>query len=110
MNDLKIDELVRDMLAAAGNSLQDKWPALRDLAANSFRFLVQNLADIRKLKDQGKITEEQARIMLDMQRDAIKMMFLTEKGLTVLAAEAAVNAALGAVGKTINSLIGWKLL
>jgi hypothetical protein len=110
MAKLETDPILQEMLKAAGNSLEDKWPSLRELATFSFRFLARNITDIEKMKEQNKITEEHARLLLDMQKNAVKMTLLTEKGLGLLAVEAAMNAAIGAIEKTVNTALGWKIL
>jgi len=110
MGSIKADELLSNMLQAAQKSLSAKWPQVRDLAAAEFGKYAHNLEAIRKMKRKGTISREQARLQLDIQRNSIKTVLLTEKGLGLLAVEAAINAAMDAVRETVNKAIGWGLL
>lgn len=104
------DDLLRQMLDAAKTSFDEQWPGIQALALTAFKTLAQNMVDITSLKATGNITEEQARLLIDIQKNAIKTVLLTEKGLGLLAVEAAINAALNVVSGAVNTAIGWKLL
>ncbi len=77
-------------------------------AAYSHLFFVQD--DIReKLKLEGKITKE-AQLHIEIQKGAFRTVLMSIKGLGLIAVENTINAALGAVAKTVNKAIGWGLL
>ncbi len=109
---LKINELLTDMTNAAKTSLAGKWPAISDVATSSFKSLAQNLVDIEKmsLPPSPSISKAQAKLLINMQKNTIKMVLLSEEGLGLLAAEAAINAALNTVKTAVNSAIGFVLL
>ncbi|MEO6455152.1 MAG: hypothetical protein ABIN97_13815 [Ginsengibacter sp.] len=109
---LKINELLNTMAGAAKTSLADKWPDIRDLATSSFKALAQNLVDIEKmtLPPAPSITKAQAKLLVSMQKNTIKMVLLSEKGLGLLAAEEAINAALNAIKTAVNTATGFVLL
>ena len=110
MPQLDFNSLINQMIGAASGSLKENWPAIKDMATSSMQTLAQNLVDIEKMKLDGSVTEEKARLMIDMQKSALKTVLLTEEGLGILAAEAAVNAVIGIVRDAANTAIGWKLL
>ena len=110
MADIDTQGLVNDMLEAAKKSLEKKWPQVRDLATSEFRKFAQNIEDIKAMKKKRSITKQQALLQLDIQKNSIKTVLLTEEGLGLLAVEAAINAALDAVSATVNKAIGWALL
>ena len=110
MASIDANELLTEMLKAVKKSLEDKWPQVRDLATSEFRKFSQNIEDIKKMKSNGTITIEQARLQLDIQKNSIKTVLLTEEGLGLLAVEAAINAAIDVIKEAVNKIIGWALL
>jgi hypothetical protein len=110
MATLDANELLAEMLKAVKKSLEDKWPQVRDLATSEFRKFAQNIEDIKGMKSNGTITIEQARLQLDIQKNSIKTVLLTEEGLGLLAVEAAINAAIDVIKEAVNKIIGWGLL
>ncbi|MFI5152558.1 MAG: hypothetical protein ACHQET_04445 [Chitinophagales bacterium] len=110
MASLDMNELLKDMLKAVKKSLEAKWPQVRDLATSEFRKFAQNIEDIKEMKSKGTITLEQARLQLDIQKNSIKTVLLTEEGLGLLAVEAAINAAIDVAKGAVNTVIGWALL
>lgn len=107
---INVSDLLQKMLQAASSSLGDKWPAIRDFGETEFKNLSETLALIVRLKAEGKITEEQATLHLQIQKNTTRMVLLTAEGLALIAVEAAVNAALNVVKETVNTAIGFALL
>jgi len=107
---LNTNELLEQMTKALKDNLSEHWPAIRDLATSEVKKLAQNMADIEAMKIAGTISEEQARLQLNIQKNSLKTVLLTEKGLGLLAVEAAINAALGVVSAAVNKAIGWSIL
>ena len=110
METIDANELLEKMLKAVKKSLEDKWPQVRDLARSEFGKFARNIEDIRIMRKKRKITKEQAALQLDIQKNSIKTVLLTEEGLGLLAVEAAINAAMDAIRATVNKAIGWALL
>ena len=107
---LKTSVLVKQMLIAAKGKLDDQWPDVKRYAETEAKKLAATIVMIEKLKVEGKISRNQARILLDMQKNTSRMILLTIEGLSLLTAEAAVNAAIKSIRDTVNSAIGWKLI
>jgi hypothetical protein len=107
---LKASVLVKQMLTAARGELDDKWPEVRRYAETEAKKLAQTIVMIEKLKAEGKISRNQAKILLDMQKNTSRVILLTIEGLSLLTAEAAVNAAVKSIRDTVNSAIGWRLI
>ncbi|MBX9894196.1 MULTISPECIES: hypothetical protein [unclassified Nitrosomonas] len=103
-------KLGKDIVAALNGSLGDKWPDVKDYAESEAKKLAQTLVMIGTLRAAGKINDEQAALHLEMQKNASRMVLMTIEGLGVLAAEAAINAALGVIKDTVNKEIGFILL
>lgn len=107
---LSASGLAKQMLAAAKDEVAEKWPDVKLYADAEARKLAQTLVMIEKLKVSGKITKKQADILLDMQKQTSRVVLLTIEGLSLLAAEAAINAAIKSIRDTVNDAIGWKLI
>lgn len=65
---------------------------------------------IEKLKLTQGISDDQAELMHQMQKNATKAVFLSVQGMTTLMAEQALNAASDAVKETVNGALNFTLL
>ena len=110
MPTLNAQSLLQDMLQAAKGSLSDKWPSVRDLATSSLKKIAISLVEIEKMKLDGTITEEQANLMVSMDKNTFKIVMLTVEGLGLLAVEDVLNAALNIIRDTVNTAIGFAIL
>ena len=54
---------------------------VRDLATSEFGKFARNIDDIKVMKKKHRITKEQALLQLDIQKNSIKTVLLTEEGL-----------------------------
>ena len=106
------DTLLKKMLAAAAGVLQNRWPPARDYAEIEFRKLLIQADHIKKLKSRKKITKNEAKCLMDLQRNAMRSVLLTLEGLGILTVEAAIDAALSVARDAVNTAIGsgWKIL
>jgi hypothetical protein len=108
---LDVETLVREMMQAAAAVLKKKqWRDAGAYAEAEFRKLAQTATMIASLRARRRITRRQAELLLEMQHNAMRSVLLTVEGIGILAAEAAINAALGAARDTINRVIGWRIL
>lgn len=110
MQEINIEKLVNDMAGAAMGVLNEKWPSVKTYAEPEFRKLGLTIIAIQKAKLGGGITEEEARLLMDMQKNAMRSVMLTVEGLGTIAVEQSINAALDVVRNTINTTIGWTIL
>lgn len=107
---LNISELAANMLDAAKQVLSEKWPEIEIYAESETKKLAESLAMIEKLKLAGKINEEQAKLLLDIQKNATRIVLLAIEGLGILAVEQALNAAFKSVKEVVNAALGFLLL
>ena len=110
MAELDVSKLATDMLGAAMKVLNQKWPEAAGYAESEFKKIAESIALIQRQCAAGKMTEEQARLHLELQRIASRNVLLTLEGLGLLTAEAAINAALQVVKVAVNTAIGIVLL
>lgn len=107
---LDFGKIGTDMGAAFLNSLKNKAPDIEDYAKSEGMKMAQCLATIASLVAAGKISEDEAKVHLDIQKQAARAILLTVEGLGALAVEAAINAALGVAKDVVNSALGFVLI
>ena len=107
---LDLQQLLTPMLNAAKAVIGDKWPGIQKYAETEFKKIVQNILDIEKNKLQGNYSEDQARLLLNIQKNATKAVLLALEGMTLIMTEQAINAALGAIRDVVNKAIGFGLI
>ena len=107
---LKTSALVKAMLSAAKGEVEERWPDIKTYAEAEAKKLAQTLVMIEKLKVSGQINRKQAKLLLDMQKQTSRVVLLTIEGLSLLAAEAAINAAMKSIRDMVNDSIGWRLV
>lgn len=110
MGDLNMSSLLNQMLNASQAVLKDKWPQMKGYAEMESKKMLETVAEIQRMKIAGQITEEQARLLMDMQKHAMRAVMLATEIMGLAAAEQAINAAIGAVRDTINKAVGFILL
>lgn len=102
--------LIQSMLTASKDVLKKEWKHVAPVAELQIKNIIHNLEQIAALKINGKITEEQAKLHLTIQKESFKTILLSFEGIGIIAAEKAINAALNTAKTTINKAIGWRLL
>ncbi len=110
MADLDIPALLASMGAAAEGVLTSKWTTVKSFATTEFQKIAQTIVSIGEGTASGEITQDQAALLLDMQRNASRAVLASVEGMALLAAEQAVNAALKAVSGAVNTFVGFALL
>jgi len=106
MPSLDVNSLLETMTSAAAESI----PAMKDTAITAFKKLADNFVQIEEMRIAGTIDDEQCKILLDMQKKAAETVLTTEEGLSLLAAQNAINSALKAISGTVNTSIGLKIV
>lgn len=107
---LDVSQLASQMLAAALPILKQGASNIESFAKVEFTKIAQTIGSIESQLADGEINQEQASLLLDMQKHASRSVLLTVKGLGILAVEQALNAALAVVGAAVNAAIGFALL
>lgn len=107
---LDVGELASKMFVAFKEKLSDKWPDVKDYAEAESKKLAENFVMIEKLKLSGKITEEQAKLHHEIQKNASQSVMLTIEGLGLVAVEQAINAAMDVLKEAVNGALDFALL
>ena len=107
---LDAGRLARQMTEAAGEVLTDSWPEIEEYAKAEFEKIARTILLVETLRKRGKISQREAKLHFRIQRNAAQTVLLTAKGLGLLAAEQAINAALKVVKDTVNTALGFRLI
>ena len=107
---LDAKDLVGPILSAVKPILTKYWGEVRDYAESESEKMAHTLATITELRVANKIDDQQAEALVDMQKHSMQAVLLTVEGIGIIAAQNAINAALGAVKDTVNKAIGFALL
>lgn len=110
MSNLDIQGLTQSMVKAAAGTLAKRWSEAKSYVEPELKRLASALVNIAESAAAGELTKEQARTMLEMEKRSAESVMLTGELLSKLAAEEAINAAIGAVVGPINKFVGWPLL
>ena len=94
---MDFSSLLPDMLNAAKAPLAKEWTKAQPYAEQQLESFIQSIERIVLLKQDGSISEEQAKLLISMHKRSMITVLLTVKGLGLLAIESAINAALGVV-------------
>lgn len=104
---LNAEKLSKAMLGAAKGKLDKNWPDIKEYARTEARKTAETLLLIERLALTGDINQAQAKALLRMQKASAQSVLLAVEGLGLLTAEAAINAALGAVKDAVNEAVGF---
>ena len=107
---IDVNAIAQAMGAAFLTSLKKDVPDIKVYAEEEAKKFAQSLVMIESLKAAGKIDEDEANLHLEIQKNATRTVFLTVKGLGILAVENAINAALNAVKGMVNTALGFALI
>ena len=77
---LNVSEISTSMLNAALGALKEKGPEIKGYAETEFKKLAETLAMIEKMRLTGAMTEEQAQLHLQIQKNATRTESQARRG------------------------------
>jgi len=102
-----------DIGAVAGEAAQKIVQALagtgKDVASYAqaeAKKLATSAVEIAELRASGKITDEEAKLHIDIQKHASRAVLMAIEGVSILGAEQAINGALSVIGGAIKAATG----
>lgn len=107
---IDIDQLSGSIAAKMTEILSGYASNIAIYAESEAKVLATSLAQIAKLRVTGAIDDEEARLHLEIQKNASRAVLMAIAGISIIAAEQAINAALGIVAEVVNGAIGFGLL
>jgi hypothetical protein len=107
---IKVDDLLAQMLEAAKAAFSKDWPAVKEHAETELKGIAEGIALVERLRIQGKISQQQAKLLMKMKKNTAQIVLLTIKGMELVAVENALNASLKVVKDNVNQALGFSLL
>ncbi len=107
---LDLTELATNMASAAKEVLTESWDDIQPLAEANFFLLAEGITNIEEKFLLGDISEEKAKKLLRMKKNTLEIALLTIEGLSLIAVEQAINAALNIVKDAVNTAINFTLI
>ena len=83
--------------------------AAKDVASyakSEAKKLATSAAEIAALRLSGEITDQEAKLHLEIQKNASRAILMAVQGISIIAAEQAINAALKVIGGAIKTATG----
>lgn len=106
---LDLNNLSARVIEAGVDAFRDQWPVVQGFAEQEFRVLTARLVEIEKQVADG-LQPELARLLFTMQKNTAVQVLTGVTELTLLAVEAAINAALAVIREAVNTALGFVLL
>jgi len=107
---LDVGALAGTIFNAVRPVLADEWNDVENYAKTEATKLAATLAQIEELSLAGKISQDEAAALLDMQKHATQAVLLTIEGIGLITAQQAINAAVGSIRGVVNKALGFALL
>ena len=89
---LDLENLGSEMLNAAKGVLTKQGPGLIQYAEPELKKILENIAKIEAMQLTGSITEQKAKLLLQMQVNSSKSVLLAVEGMSKLLVEQMINA------------------
>lgn len=106
---INVSEVLNEMLAEARKILERDWSSYKEYFKSELKALAGNLKLIDKLKTEGKITEEQAKLYLGVQKYSMQVVLHTMTGLALITIERIINAVIMVACTVVSRVLGWSL-
>lgn len=110
MADINISKIAGDMLGAALPELTAGGTAAKNYAEIEFEKIAMQIKFIGEMFAEGSLNNDEAKALFQMQVNSTKILMLTLEGLSLIVVEKAINAALGVVRDTVNTVLKFPLI
>ena len=105
-----IELITQEMIGAARDTVQERWPQIETMAEVELRRLAGSMEDLGRLVAEGKIDVSRARQHAHIHQITARSVLATTEGLGLRTADQAVTAAIRAVTKLVNGALKFALL
>lgn len=105
-----VNELGTAFIDAVRAAVAERGPALQAMAEMELRRLAGALADTGSLLARGEIDPERARKLVNIHQLSVRSVLRSVEGLSLLAAEQAMQAVARVAGAVVNRVVGFKLI
>jgi transcription initiation factor IIE alpha subunit len=94
-----------DAAAAIVGTLKKSGVDILQFAEAEARKIATSMAEIAALRAKGVIDDEEAALHLDIQKNASRAVLMAIKGIGIIAAEQAINAAINVIRTALNKVL-----
>ena len=105
MSQLNIPELLDDMLEVAVTEFGSAYDEVKDYVKDEFEGYLKRTETLAKKVAAGDIDLEKAKLLLQIHVNSMKTVFLTVEGIGLIAAQNAINGAIGVVKDVVNAAL-----
>lgn len=106
MAELDFDALIKEMGNVAVPHLKGGAAKAKQFGKHEAEKIARTAVMLAEGVAAGKIDLDEARLILEVQKNASRSILLTVKGLGIVAVEKAVNAAMGVLRKAVKTATG----
>src|SRR5262245_19826761 len=107
---LDVNKLTGDMMEKMKPILGEHWERVKQYVKDESAKLALVVAKMEIEKATGRLTEQQATVLLDMQKNASLAVLAVSAGIGDIAAAKAMNAGLEVLKEPVNTALGFDLL
>jgi len=109
MDSIDLDRIAGDAFGAMVGVIGDQGPDIAQYARSEAVKIAASVAQIGQLRANGVIDDEEMALHLDIQKSASRAVLMAVKGMGILTAEQAINAALAVVTKAVGAALGFAI-
>jgi len=102
---IDVESTAKQMIAEATKVLGGKWKDARGYAEPEFKKIAMTVATIEQGRAAGQISDDDARALLDIQKNATRSVLTALEVIGVATAEKAINAALAVLAAPVKKLL-----
>ena len=102
---VNVEQLAQQMVAEGRSILGDAWVDARAYAEPELKKIALSVGEIELALQRKEISQEEASIMLDMQKNASRAVLMATKVIGALLAERVVGAALALAGGALDQAL-----
>ncbi|HEY1606815.1 MAG TPA: hypothetical protein VGF77_14580 [Allosphingosinicella sp.] len=110
MSGIDIGSVSAEAARAMLQSLAGTGKEIASCAAEEAKKLATSAVEIAQLRATGQITDEEARLHLDIQAHASRAVLMGIEGVALIGAEQAIDSALSVIGGAIKAAMGLTFL
>ena len=107
---IDLEQMTRDIVGAMTATIGDGSSDIAAFAKGEAAKIAASVTQIGELRASGVIDDEEMALHLDIQRNASRAVLMAVKGVGILTAERAVNAALSVATRVVGQALGIGLL
>jgi len=107
---LDFKKLLKDMLVIAKQILGEAWPDVEVYVTAELQGITDRILWIQRELLAGRITQQKAKLMFDLQSKNTKIVLITAAGLSELGAEKLLTAIFKTIANAVNEALGWVLI